>query len=140
MMSKLRRPAAAFWLFAVFAVLVLPAMIALSACGLPMALAAGNLPVTPAAVADRTVIDEKVMISAEEGYLAIGAAVEAAVDAGLLKGARAARIDQLDGRAKQALDAMRLAYAGGNASSFYSAYDRFKAAFNAARTLLPKRT
>jgi hypothetical protein len=81
----------------------------------------------PATIADRTVLDEKAVLGAELAYQAFRTAAELAVDAGVLKGPRAAQVADLDNRAYQALGLARVAYRTGNAPTYSSALDNARA-------------
>lgn len=94
------------------------------------------VPLSPVAVADRSLVDEKVMIAAEQAYFALGIAISAGASAGLIKGAVATRIDQLDGQAYQAILMMRAAYDTGNAADFDAARREAATAIDLARALL----
>lgn len=100
------------------------AMVAsLSACG-PLSAP----PASPGTVADATTLDERAAIAVESAYLGAGALVEAATDAGLIKGALAARVDALDARAASWIGLARRAYDAGNAGSYMQALEEAKAA------------
>jgi len=94
--------------------------VALSAAVLTGACQFGTVP-TPSSVAQSTVLDEQVAITAELAYKAARTAVEVAVDAGLLKGRRAAAVAAADNRAYAAVQAVRAAYRTGNAASYATA-------------------
>lgn len=101
-------------------ILAAAAVLALSGCdftktGLP------SLPPPPAAVADATTLDEQAALGVELAYQAARTAAEVAVDAGLIKGATASRLAQLDRQAFLAVTVVRQAYRTGNADSYGSA-------------------
>lgn len=96
---------------------------ALAACG-PLT----TVPVSPGAVANATTLDERAAIAVESAYLGAGALVEAATDAGLIKGALAVRVDALDALAASWINLARRAYDAGNAASYAQALDEAKAA------------
>lgn len=81
----------------------------------------GSVPASPAVLANQTVLDEQGAISTELAYKATRTAMELAVDAGLLKGDRAAQAAKLDTRAYAAVQAVRTAYRTGNATSYGAA-------------------
>lgn len=96
------------------------AALALSACS-----AIGGLPTppaSPAAVANTTVLDEKLAITAEATYKAARLAIETATDAGLIRGANATKAAALDNRAFAAVQKVRTAYRTSNAASYGAAY------------------
>lgn len=93
-------------------------------------------PPAPVAAADQTVLDERAMIAVEQSYLAVGAAIEAATSAGVLKGAAASRVERLDALAMEALVALRAAYDTGNAASFGEALGRAKSTIAQISALL----
>lgn len=115
--------------------------VALSACttnvpplataGAVAADAAGIAP--PVSLADRTSADEKAMMAVEVAYKAARTVGEIGVDAGLIKGATATRVAQLDNRAYAALQAARSAYRLGNAESWLAALNQALQAIDAAR-------
>jgi hypothetical protein len=106
--------------------LLAPALLLLSACAAASAIPAaiGALPTIvggPVTVSDRTTIDETAGRSVELAYMAARTAVEIAVDAGVLKGDRAAKAQVLNRRAYDAVLAARAAYRAGNESSWLRA-------------------
>jgi len=78
-------------------------------------------PATPSTVAQTTILDEQVAITAELAYKAARLAAETATDAGLVKGRRATSIAAADNRAHRAVQAVRAAYRTGNATSYATA-------------------
>lgn len=76
---------------------------------------------SPGSVANATVLDEQSALGAELAYKAARIAMETAVDAGLIKGARATQVAALDNRAYAAVVAVRAAYRAGNASAYTTA-------------------
>jgi len=66
----------------------------------------------------QTVVDEKALFAVEAGYAGIGAAAEAAVDNGLLKGSLAGQVNVYQKAAYQALLAARAAYKVGDAATY----------------------
>lgn len=91
----------------------------LSACTLPQPLP------TPSTVAETTKLDEQAGITAELGYKLFRVAVETGVKAGAIKGARATQIADIDNRLFAGLEAIRAAYATGNAATYDSAIRNF---------------
>lgn len=98
--------------------LVVSAALALAGCTLP---ALGSLPSSPAEAADSTVLDEQAATAVELAYKAARLAVETGVDAGIIRGAHAARFAQLDRQAFAAIQAVRTAYRAGNAANYATA-------------------
>lgn len=80
-----------------------------------------SVPASPVALADRTVADEQGLLAVELAYKAARLSVETAVDAGLIKGQRAAQFAQLDAKAYAAVQTARTAYRTGNATSWGNA-------------------
>lgn len=95
------------------------AALALSACATT---GSPPIPTSPGAVADATVLDEKMAIAAEGAYKAARTVIEAATDAGLIRGANATKAAALDNKAYAAVQRVRAAYRAGNASSYDAAY------------------
>lgn len=91
-----------------------------------------NVPTSPGAIADTTVLDERGAIAVESAYRAAGLALETAVDTGLLRGSAATRAATLEQRAYDAVLAARAAYDAGNASSYADALVKARAAVAAA--------
>lgn len=101
-------------------ILGIAAALALSACS-----AIGGLPTPPTSpgqVANTTVLDEKLAIAVEGAYKAARTVIEAATDAGLIRGATATRAALLDNQAYAAVQRVRAAYRAGNATSYAAAY------------------
>lgn len=127
-------------------ILALAAALALSGCAVaPATVASAGATVAdsvgvppPATAADRTVLDEKAMTGVELAYKAARIAVETGVDAGLIKGAAAARFAALDSQAYRALGAVRAAYRAGNAASYRAALTEAQAAIGAVLALTGK--
>lgn len=80
-----------------------------------------TLPTAPSYVAEQTVLDERGAIAVELAYKAARMAVEAATDAGAIRGETAARFAELDNQAYGAVRAARSAYRAGNAASYEAA-------------------
>lgn len=91
-----------------------------------------SVPTSPGQVADQTVLDEQAALGVELAYKAFRTALEVAVDAGLLRGQRAAQAATLDNRAYEAVQAARAAYRSGNAASYAQAVTNARAAIDAA--------
>ena len=87
----------------------------------------GMLPPSPAAVSDRTVLDEQAALSVELAYQAAGIAIRAATATGVVRGETATRIAELDSRAYRAVLAVRAAYDAGNAQSYGVAAENARA-------------
>jgi hypothetical protein len=99
-------------------VLAIACSLALAACtttGVPA------IPDNPAAVADSTVKDEQAQLAVELAYKAARLAVEAGVDAGVIRGERATQFAALDRKAYAAVQASRTAYRTANATSYSGA-------------------
>lgn len=92
-----------------------------------------SIPASPAAVADRTKADEVGLAAVELSYKAARLAVEAGVDAGKIKGQRAAWFQQRNREAWAAVQAAKAAYDTANATSYADALAKARAA--AARLL-----
>ena len=111
--------------------------LALMACG-GVTGAIKSSPASPAVVADSTALDEQGALAAELAYKAARVAVETGVDAGLIRGATAAKVATLDRQAFAALGVARKAYAAGNASSYASALTAARSAIADLLTLTGK--
>ncbi|MCA1481363.1 hypothetical protein I6F37_41275 [Bradyrhizobium sp. NBAIM08] len=81
----------------------------------------GGVPPSPAAVADRTVLDEQAALSVELAYQASSIAIRAAVSVGAVRGENAARVAEIDRKAYRAVLAARAAYDAGNAVNYGAA-------------------
>lgn len=101
--------------------LVFAVAMTVAACNTPLGTAAGVAVGGPATVANRTVADEKAMIAAEQAFRTVETLLGAAVDAGALKGANAAKAKALNDKAHAALLAARRAYSAGNATNMFAA-------------------
>lgn len=100
-------------------ILGIAAALALGACSL------GSLPApptSPGAVANTTVLDEKLAITVEGAYKAARLVIETATDAGLIRGANATKAAAIDNKAYAAVQRVRAAYRTGNAASYDAAY------------------
>lgn len=115
-------------------ILAAAAVLALSGCGLAKPALSG-LPPAPVAVADATTLDEQAALAVELAYQAARTAAEVAVDAGVLKGATAARFADLDRQAFLAVAVVRQAYRTGNATSYASALGDARRTITALLTL-----
>jgi hypothetical protein len=82
---------------------------------------AAGIPPSPAAAADQTTLDERGAIAVEIAYQAAARAVEALTDAGLIEGAAATRVAEVDRKAFAAVQAARTAYDAGNSASYAEA-------------------
>lgn len=80
-----------------------------------------GIPPSPSAVADQTTLDERGAIAVEIAYQAAARAVEALTDAGLIEGAAATRVAEVDRKAFAAVQAARTAYDAGNSASYAEA-------------------
>lgn len=97
-------------------------------CALPACTPINTIPPAPGAVADKMMLDEQGALAAELAYKAARIAIETGVDAGLIRGAAAAKIATLDAKAYAALGVVRKAYAAGNAVSYATAITTARAA------------
>lgn len=107
-------------------------------CALPACTPVNTIPPAPGAVADKTVLDEQGALAAELAYKAACVAIETGLDAGLIRGATAARVAALDAKAYAALGVVRKAYAAGNATSYATALIAARAAIANLLTLTGK--
>lgn len=82
-----------------------------------------NVPAAPIDVADKTTLDETGARGVELAYKAFRSAMEIAVDYGVITGAAATRVADLDQRAYALTRAARAAYLAGNARSYQDAVD-----------------
>jgi hypothetical protein len=82
----------------------------------------------PNTVADATVLDERAAIGVELAYRGWRIAVETAVEAGIIRGERAAAFAETDRRLYAAVRAARAAYGAGNAADYAAAVDQANAA------------
>lgn len=100
--------------------LIIAAALALPACA-TLTAAPPSIPTAPAVVANRTVLDEKAGIAVETAYKAWRVAIELATDAGMITGAKATRVAEIDTRAYGATLAVQAAYRAGNAAGYIAA-------------------
>src|SRR5687767_12047803 len=107
----------------IFAIL---APLALSGCAGLGTLA--GLPSAPVEAAEGTVMDEQAALAVELAYKAARVAVETGVDAGTIRGERAAQLAEIDNKAFAAVQAARRAYRAGNATSYGAALAEARAA------------
>jgi hypothetical protein len=87
--------------------------------------ACATLPVAPVAVADKTVLDEKIGIAATVGYTAASTLGNRLSLLGVIPRAQFQALDQ---RGYDAVIAIRAAYLTGNAVSYLAAIEQAKAA------------
>lgn len=90
----------------------------------------------PAALAGASVLDEKAVLGAELAYKAMRTAGTIAIDAGVLKGDRAARVAVIDNRAYAAVLLARRAYSAGNANDYGRAVGEALSLIGEAQALL----
>lgn len=102
------------------------AALALTACG-PLAMMAG-IPAAPAAVANRSTLDEQAALSVELAYQASVTAIRFANRTGALSAENKQRAADLDNQAYRAVLAVRSAYDAGNATSYGAASAKAQAA------------
>lgn len=113
--------------------LLIAACLALAGC------ATTAVPVGPAPIANQTVLDEKVAISAELAYTAAVRAAALAIRTGVVSDAATIRqIGELDRKAKAAVGAVRSAYDAGNAASFTAAFAGAQSAITAILALVAR--
>lgn len=107
--------------------LLLAAALSLSACA-----TVPSLPASPATVADKTLLDEKVGTLATNTYTAAATAAKFSIQLGLIRDpAMIRQIGVLDNRAFAAVEALRGAYLSGNATTYAAAIDRANGAVTA---------
>jgi hypothetical protein len=94
----------------------------------------GTVP-APGTYTNKTVLDEKIAITAHNAYKAWRLAVETGINAGYIKGQLAVRIANVDNQLYSALTVVDQAYATGNAASYAEAIDKFNAALNDGRAI-----
>lgn len=80
-----------------------------------------NAPSSPSEVTDQTTLDERVLLMAEASYTAFAESATTLVTAGTITGDDLDKLQELDIKAKLALDAARAAYDAGQADSFAEA-------------------
>ena len=107
-------------------------------CALPACAPVNTIPPAPGAVADKIVLDEQGALAAELAYKAARVAIETGLDAGLIRGATAARVAVLDKKAYAALGVVRKAYEAGNAASYTAAIATARAAISDLLSLTGK--
>lgn len=112
--------------------------IALCTSALPLTACSTSIVPAPVEVSDRVVLDERIAVSVELAYKAARTAVELAVDAGLVKGERAATLAVLDRKAYTAVVAVRAAYKAGNAASYNDAVLQAQVAISSINSILGK--
>ncbi len=98
--------------------------------------AVSSLPPNPGTVADQTTLDERGAIAVEIAYQAAAQATEALTDAGLIDGAAAVRVAEIDRKAFAAVQAARRAYDVGNAASYADAIREARAEIAALLRLI----
>lgn len=112
----------------------LTALLMLGACTAPLPVLAPP----PASFAQATTLDERGLLTIEVAYRAAGLLLEAAVDAGRLRGADALRAERLDAQAAQAVALARAAYDAGNAADYAAAVRAADPIVTALRALLER--
>lgn len=95
---------------------------------------------SPADIAAKTIVDEKLAIGAEESYKTFRLAVELGVQAGVVHGQLATKMRETDSQLFSALGLIRNAYSIGNATDFQSAVSAFNAALINGNQLLAANT
>lgn len=99
--------------------LTILAALSLSACTTGQVVSA--IPAAPAAVANKTVLDEQAALGVELAYQAAALSLITATRAGLIKGDAATKAAALESRAYAAVLAVRGAYNTANADSYSDA-------------------
>lgn len=95
-------------------------LLSLSACS--------SIPTSPGVISNQTVLDEKVLIAVELAYKTEVLAIETGINTGVIAGAAAVKIADLDNKAYLAVLVARNAYATGNASTYLGAVASARAA------------
>jgi uncharacterized protein YceK len=103
-------------------ILVPLAALSLSGCGPMLSAMGGGVP-APATLAGHTTADEQAMKSAELIYKTWRTAAEIGVDAGVIKGERAAKVAEIDNRLYAALKSARAAYRAFNSTDLTKAIE-----------------
>ncbi len=83
-----------------------------------------QLPVSPAAVANSTKLDESALLVAETSYKVARTIIETAADEGRLKPGLAAKFFRLNGDVNAVLVKARTAYDAANSSSYFALIDQ----------------
>jgi chemotaxis regulatin CheY-phosphate phosphatase CheZ len=94
-----------------------------------------SAPPAPSAIAGHTVADEQVMKSAELLYKTWRTAAELGVDAGVIKGDRAAKIADLDNRFYAVLKTARAAYRAFNSTDLLRAIESLNEVADEAQSI-----
>lgn len=115
--------------------IILAACLALSTAGC-LGTGTTGIPTSPAAVAGHTQADEVAMRTAEQAYKLSRTIGELAVDAGLVKGATATKLKNLDNQLYSYLMVARQAYASFNSTDLLSAADNVSRLAGQVRTLV----
>lgn len=104
-------------------ILIAAASLALTGCGAMTNAAAGvaGLPSSPAAICDKSTLDESGGQLVELGYRLFRTAGELGVDTGAIKGARATQVRVLDNKLFDATVAVQTAYKTCNAGDYAAA-------------------
>lgn len=113
------------------------ALPACSAAGIADAGAAVvGLPASPAAVCDRSTLDEQAGTAVELGYKLFRTGTELGVDLGVIKGQRATYFANLDNQIFTGTQAVQQAYAACNAASYKAAIANANALLKTAQAAL----
>jgi hypothetical protein len=103
--------------------------LACASLGLSGCASVGGIPASPGQLANKTVVDEQVGITATLAYTAAARAATLAIQTGLIKNpVTIARIKALDSRAYGAVQAIHTAYLAANASGYGTAIEQANAA------------
>jgi hypothetical protein len=95
-----------------------------------------GLPSAPVAVCDKSKLDEQAGTGVELGYKLFRTGVELATDLGAVKGQRAVYFANLDSQLFAGTQAVQLAYATCNASSYKAAVESAQALLKTAQAAL----
>lgn len=113
---------------------IILSLLFLTGCAAVSALS--SLPASPAAVCDRTLLDEQAGTGVELGYKAWRVGMELAVDSGKLHGAAATKIAKIDNQLYAGTVAVQTAYSTCNAASYRQAISKAQATLVAATNAL----
>jgi len=115
-------------------VIMIIAAVSLSACSVLTGLA--GIPSSPKAVAEKTVLDERIALGMELAYQAAAFSAVTAIKAGLVPQEQMKTVRDADTMAYNAVVLVRTAYKAGNADSYLSASSDARAAISAMMALL----
>lgn len=115
-------------------ILIAMAAVALSSCSVLTGLA--GIPSSPKAVAEQTVLDERIALGMELAYQAAAFSAVTAIKAGVVPQEQMKTVRDADQMAYNAVLMVRNAYKAGNADSYLSASSDARAAISAMMNLL----